>query len=76
MRDFPSHDIVDYNGGYAPSMLDATSGRDTSGCLRAWQRLFQDGGSPEPFPSNHFPMTSFKHSFTSLGWFTLMDLTS
>ncbi len=57
-------------------MLDATSGRDTSESLRAWQRLFQDGGSPEPFPSNHFSMTSFKHFFTSLEQSTSMDLTS
>ncbi len=61
---------------YVCSMLDATSGRDTSGSLRALQRLSQDGGSPEPFPYNHLSMTSFKHSFTSLEQFTLMNSTS
>ncbi len=57
-------------------MLDATSGRDTSGSFRALQRLIQDGASPVPFPSNHFPMTSFKHFFTSLEQLTSIDLTS
>ncbi len=52
---------------YIPySMLDATSERDTRGCLRALQRLFQDGGSPGHFPPHHFLITTLSKEYSIL----------